>query len=189
VSALAIVLVEGLGFLALAVMDWRDLHKKGARRAAIAALAGATVLAELGPLSYFLDGWPLWLRLLSPIPLMVLSFMTRRLIEVTGGPLPLWQIAAVVTRIEERWKEFSSRDRATEADELWMTQESLELDRWRSAETDELVDLCQAMVEDIMGAGLEPVDVVAARFAARNARIAELGAQISGRRRSRNHMQ
>jgi hypothetical protein len=171
------VLVTEATLLLVAVWDWRELRRRGARRPAYALTCGAILLTALAPVAYFsISAFPRWLVAILVIPQILVSLLPGQLVRLTGGPHPLWQLAAISEEISARWDRIVSANEVTAADRVWFVNRSTSLERWRSAETSELVDLYQAKIADLLKP--EEPDGFAALVSTRNSRIDELHEQI-----------
>lgn len=153
----------------------RDLHRSGARRLAYAMASGAVILAVPVPLAVWLViGAPAWFPLALFLPVALAYPFPGLLVRATGGPLPLWGLAKASTELSVRWSRMAAALEMTDEDRAWLRSRSTGLERWRTPETSELIDLYQAKIADV----LQPIEGSPEEFdkrvAARNARIDEL---------------
>ena len=175
-SALQLVLslvYEG-SLVLMAMRLRRELHRSGARRQAYALTSGAVILAAPGPLSVWLVNGPVWLPLALSLPVFLAYPFPGLLVRATGGPLPQWGLAKASIEISARWNRMVAALEMTDEDRAWLRARSSGLERWRTPETSELIDLYQAKIADV----LQPIEGNPEEFdkrvAARNARIDEL---------------
>lgn len=154
---------------------WRELRRYGAHRRAYTVASVAVILAVPVPLAIWLvtDG-PAWFPLALFLPVALVYPFPGLLVRATGGPLPRWGLAKASTELSVRWSRMVAALEMTDEDRAWLRSSSSGLERWRTPETSELIDLYQAKIADV----LQPIEGNPEEFdkrvAARNARIDEL---------------
>lgn len=183
-----IVLVLGILIIPALVLGSRetrrDLRSLGARDGAFVLATSALGVAAVGVLL----GWAwglaqvgiFWLPALLVVPWVIALWQPRLLVFATGGPLPSWRLANDCRRITRYWNTRARKGAITDPDRAWLRQASSALEKWRTAETSELIDLWQAQVEDMLIADKANRGSVSDRLEARAARISKLTQQLLG---------
>jgi hypothetical protein len=166
----ALVAASEAGLAVVAVSARRSLKRRGARPAAFVLLGVGVLLSLLSPLYAALIGG--WVSVVLLVPVGVVYFAPGAAVLISGGPLPRWGLARDAKRIRQRWEALVESGGVTEADEVWLTEQSGRLDRWRSRDTAELIDLYQEKIGDLLNH--EDREQFRRRVTARNARIDEL---------------
>lgn len=172
-AAIALALIGEVFVGALAVQDWRVLRLRGGRRLAYGLAAASVVLAAIGIVAYrFVWVFQPWLDAGLVAPLILVTIFPGRLISLTAGPKGMWHLAVELEKINVRWGEIQLGDQVTQADSLWLVERSRSLDKWRSAESNDLVDLWQAKISDLLS--IDDREGYKGRCIVRNARMKDL---------------
>jgi hypothetical protein len=168
-------LLTGSWLALMARSIWRDLRRAGARRPTYIVAVGAVILAVPSALNLWLIlGVPVWWSLPLWLPVTVIYVFPSILVWATGGPLPRWGLVGAAREISARWSQIAASLTITDGDRAWLQARSSTLERWRTPETSELIDLYQAKIADVVQPIEGSVEDFDKRVAARNARIDEL---------------
>jgi hypothetical protein len=154
----------------VAVRTRRDLRSHGARPAAYVLLAIAAALSILAPPVFL---WRRdWVAVTMFTPAVLIYFVPSLAVRLTGGPSARWGLALAAKQIRKRWEEIAESGGGTQADADWLMSQSRLLDRWRSPDTAELIDLYQEKISDLLFH--DDREEFKRRVAAREARIDKL---------------
>jgi hypothetical protein len=165
----AMLVASEVSLAAMAVVSARNLRHRGGRNLAYVVLG---IVALLGALAPPCAAWVSpWASIALLIPIAMAYIRPAGVVSITGGPLPRWGLAQDAREISARWDAIGN-GQDQERDAIWLLEHSRRLDRWRSPQTAELIDLYQEKVQDLLYH--QDREGFKKRAAARNARIEEL---------------
>jgi hypothetical protein len=166
----------GLGIVAVRTQG--DLRSHGARPAAYVLLAIVTALSVLAPPVFL---WRRdWTSVAMFVPAVAIYFVPSLAVKLTGGPSPLRGLTADAREMASRCARVERTNTATVEEEAWLRKRAEGLERWRTPETAELIEIHREKVMDLLY--VQDRERFAERTAARDARIEELFAALRKRK-------